>query len=80
MDEKRISKVINDLYLFYRVFVASNFAENSPAPHIKKLSRELMKLYEGKEPTYKRLCVAMPPSTLKIFINHFIFSYVGNIP
>lgn len=62
MDEERISKVINDLYLFYRVFVASHFAENTPAPHIKKLSRELMKLYDGNDPSYKRLCVAMPPS------------------
>ena len=61
MDEEKISKIINDLYLFYRFFVASHFAENLPAPHIKKISRELMKLYDGKDPSYKRLCVAMPP-------------------
>jgi len=62
MDNERISKIINDLYLFYRVFVASHFAENLPAPHIKKISRELMKLYDGTDPSYKRLCVAMPPT------------------
>ena len=61
MDKERISEIINDLYLFYRVFVASHFAENLPAPHIKKLSRELMRLYEGSDKSYKRLCVAMPP-------------------
>lgn len=61
MDNEKISNIINDLYLFYRVFVSSNFAENLPAPHIKKISRELMKLYEGADPSYKRLCVAMPP-------------------
>lgn len=51
-------KVVNDLYLFYRVFVASKFTENLPAPHIKSLSKELMKMTNGE---YKRLCVAMPP-------------------
>lgn len=61
MDKEKISEIINDLYLFYRVFVASHFAENLPAPHIKKLSRELMRLYEGSDKSYKRLCVAMPP-------------------
>lgn len=61
MDTDKISEIINDLYLFYRVFVASHFAENLPAPHIKKLSRELMKLYDGSDESYKRLCVAMPP-------------------
>jgi len=61
MDNEKISEIINDLYLFYRVFVASHFAENLPAPHIKQLSRELMKLYGGSDPSYKRLCVAMPP-------------------
>ena len=61
MDKDKISKIINDLYLFYRVFVASHFAENTPAPHIKMLSRELMKLYDGSDENYKRLCVAMPP-------------------
>ena len=61
MDNEKISEIINDLYLFYRVFVASHFAENIPAPHIKQLSRELMKLYDGSDESFKRLCVAMPP-------------------
>ena len=61
MDKDKISEIINDLYLFYRVFVGSHFADNQPAPHIKKLSRELMKMYEGSDGSYKRLCVAMPP-------------------
>ena len=65
MDEEKISEIINDLYLFYRVFVASHFAENLPAPHIKKLSRELMKLYNCSDESYKRLCVAMPPTTFQ---------------
>lgn len=51
-------KIVNDLYLFYRFFVASKFAENLSAPHIKTLSKELMKMSNGE---YKRLCVAMPP-------------------
>lgn len=61
MDKEKISEIINDLYLFYRVFVSSHFAENLPAPHIKELSRELMKLYEGSDESYKRLCVAIAP-------------------
>lgn len=51
-------KIINDLYLFYRVFVGSKFAENLPAPHIKSLSKELMRMTNGE---YNRLCVSMPP-------------------
>lgn len=58
IDNKKLEKVVNNLYLFYRVIVASNFTENLPAPHIKKLSDELMKMYRGD---YHRLCVAMPP-------------------
>lgn len=62
MDKDKISEIINDLYLFYRVFVGSHFTENLPAEHIKLLSRELMKLYAGTEEGFKRLCVAMPPA------------------
>ena len=61
MDKDKISEIINDLYLFYRVFVSSHFSENLSAPHIKKISRELMKLYDGSDESFKRLCVAMPP-------------------
>ena len=50
---------LNDLYLFYRLFVASNYKESVPAPHIKTLSRKLMDLRNdvGKH----RLAVSMPP-------------------
>lgn len=53
---------INDLYDFYRLFVASNFKKNQPAQHIQILSGELMKMKLGE---YKRLCVSMPPRTSK---------------
>ena len=43
---------------FYRVFVGSKFNDNLHAPHIKTLSRELMRMYNDE---YHRLCVAMPP-------------------
>lgn len=50
---------LNDLYLFYRLFIASNYVNSVPAPHIKKLSRKLMDLRNG---TGKhRLAVSMPP-------------------
>lgn len=58
MDDEQLEIVVNDLYVFYRIIVGSNFAENLPAPHIKSLSKELMKMYRGD---YRRLCVAMPP-------------------
>lgn len=52
------AKIVNDLYYFYRVFVGSKFTENLHAPHIKSLSKELMRMTDGE---FKRLCVAMPP-------------------
>ena len=50
---------LEDLYYFYQYFVASNYPNCVPAPHIKKLSRKLMalKLGTGKS----RLAVSMPP-------------------
>lgn len=56
--ENQIKQILNDLYLFYRVFIASKFRENLHAPHIQQLSRHLMKNYLGEE---MRICVAMPP-------------------
>lgn len=50
---------VNDLYLFYRYFVASDYANSVPAPHIKQLAHELMKLMVTDE--YHRLAVSMPP-------------------
>ena len=54
----REERILNDLYLFYLTFIGSRFKERYQAPHIKRLSRELMKMYRGD---YQRLCVAMPP-------------------
>lgn len=51
---------LNDLYLFYRYFIASNYPHSVPAPHIKTLSRKLMALKEGTGKS--RLAVSMPPS------------------
>lgn len=53
-----IKKIINNLYYFYRIFITSEFKERLEAPHIEKLSKELMKMYRGD---YRRLCVSMPP-------------------
>ena len=64
MENEKIERIVNDLYLFYRGIVAKNFTENVPAPHIKSLSRELMSMYRGD---YRRLCVAMPPSACEEF-------------
>ena len=50
---------LNDLYLFYRYFITSNYASSVPAPHIKVLSRKLMELHEGVGK--HRLAVSMPP-------------------
>lgn len=50
---------LNDLYLFYRLFITSNYAENVPAPHIKILAKKLMNLSLGVDKN--RLCVSMPP-------------------
>lgn len=50
---------MNDLYLFYRYFIISQYDDAVPAPHIKKLSRYLMKLKLGGGKN--RLAVSMPP-------------------
>lgn len=50
---------INDLYLFYRYFIASDYKDSVPAPHIKQLAHELMKLMVTDD--YHRLAVSMPP-------------------
>ena len=60
VDEINESDFLNDLYLFYRYFIASNYKNSVPAPHIKELSKKLMKLAlhgDGKH----RLAVSMPP-------------------
>ena len=48
--------VINDLYNFYEYFVINHFnKEVVPAPHIRTLSRELMRM------VVRKLSVSMPP-------------------
>ena len=49
----------NDLYLFYRYFITTDYQNSVPAPHIKQLAHELMKLMITDE--YHRLAVSMPP-------------------
>ena len=53
------AKVTNDLYYFYRYFIASHYSNSVPAPHIHKLANKLMQLYRGK--SKPRLAVSMPP-------------------
>ena len=56
--EEKLQTCCSDLYKFYRLFVTSRYDDNLPAPHIRVLSKELMKLYKTNP---YRLCVAMPP-------------------
>ena len=58
MNQKQLKTVINNLYYFYRVFIASQFKENLKAPHIHELANQLMAIYTGR---FSRLCVSMPP-------------------
>lgn len=51
---------INDLYLFYRYFIASNYKDSVPAPHIHKLANKLMELALNDDGKH-RLAVSMPP-------------------
>ena len=59
VSEELKKRFTNDLYLFYRYFISSRYEDPVPAPHIKKLSRELMKLANGMG--NNRLAVSMPP-------------------
>lgn len=53
-------RFLNDLYLFYRLFIISKFSSKGlRARHIKELSRHLMALTLGK--LDKHLAVSMPP-------------------
>lgn len=52
-------RVMNDLYAFYLNFVVKLFNnEVIPAPHVKKICVELMKMYLGD---YQKLSVSLPP-------------------
>lgn len=68
---------INDLYLFYRYFIASDYTNSVPAPHIKTLAHELMKLMVTDD--YHRLAVSMPPSALKKFNGNPCISSLANL-
>lgn len=59
MVQKTKKDFVNDLYLFYRYFIASNYSNSVPAPHIHELALKLMKLKEGEGKS--RLAVSMPP-------------------
>jgi len=55
----KYKEIMNDLYKFYNYFVINHFNKKIiPAPHIRKLSRELMRMYRGD---YRKLTVSMPP-------------------
>ncbi len=60
LTEEEISEILNDLYLFYRVFITSDYSDDVEATHIDELSIALTELTLGD---YERLCVAMPPSS-----------------
>lgn len=65
MKNQNLKKTVtNDLYLFYRYFVARNFEESVPAPHIKQLARALTRVTFDKD-SKNRLCVNMPPQHSK---------------
>lgn len=59
INKEDIEEILNDLYLFYRVFITSDYADDVEATHIDELSIALTELTLGD---YERLCVAMPPS------------------
>ena len=40
LSESEISEILNDLYLFYRVFITSKYETDVEATHIDKLSEE----------------------------------------
>ncbi len=58
LSKKETNEILNDLYLFYRVFITSNFNDDLEAEHIDLLSQQLTRLHLGD---VERLCVAMPP-------------------
>lgn len=52
-------RIVNDLYNFYKLFVINHFTKKViPAPHIRRLSKELMRMYRGD---YQKLTVSLPP-------------------
>lgn len=64
MNPKLKNRIVNDLYIFYRVFVASMFKTNVHAPHIQELAKALTNIIYNPN-AKNRLCVAMPPQHSK---------------
>lgn len=58
----RDALIVNDLYKFYKAFVVSKYGEIVSAPHIKSLSRYLMRMSRGD---LSRLVVNMAPQHSK---------------
>lgn len=58
VSQNQMKRILNDLYLFYRVFITKDYAESVEASHIDLLSQKLTRLYLGES---MRLCVSMPP-------------------
>ena len=59
MVSDKYKRVMNDLYSFYLYYVINHFNKKIiKAPHIKKLSRELMRMYRGD---YSKMTVSLPP-------------------
>lgn len=64
MNPSLLKKATNNLYIFYRAFVANNFEENVHAPHIERIARKLTEITFGKN-SKNRLCVSVPPQHSK---------------
>lgn len=80
LTEEQIQRIVNDLYIFYRTFVASGYKENQHAPHIKHISRYLMRQYLGDEDC-KRLCISCPPRSSKsslVTVAYTIWMFFSN--
>ena len=59
ISEAQMRIVTNNLYPFYKVYVASDYEDSKiKTPHIKKLANKLTEVYKNK---INKLCVAMPP-------------------
>ena len=59
ISEAQMKLETNNLYPFYKVYVASDYPGSKvKTPHIKKLAAKLTDIYKGK---INKLCVAMPP-------------------
>ena len=68
-----------DLYIFYQEYIASKFTPRQKAPHIQRLSQELM--YFNDTPTAKPLVINMPPRHSKsslVTLAYPLWTYFNN--